>query len=164
MLAQSIPAAGYVPAAGHIGLRVIRLSILLVAAATLFQAQVAQHGVLRPLSEVKFEPDDDVKCLASTVETGDPAKGPSTIILKAPPNCLVPWHYHTAAEQLIVTQGSVQTEMEGMPARALGPGGFAMMPGKAKHQFSCQSKTACVMFVTFDATYDIFWVKDNKSK
>ncbi len=118
----------------------------------------------RPVSEVKFDPDDDVKCLLSAVETGDPAKGPSTIILKAPPNCLVPWHYHTAAEQLTVTQGTVQTEMEGMTARPLGPGGFAMMPGKAKHRFSCQSKTDCVMFVTFDRTYDIFWVKDNKGK
>src|SRR6202044_980120 len=116
-----------------------------------------------PLTEVKFEADDDVKCLASTVETGDPAKGPSTIILKAPPNCLVPWHYHTAAEQLIVTQGSVQTEMDGMAAQTLVPGGFAAMPSKVKHQFSCQSKSECVMLVAFDRTYDIFWVKDNKT-
>jgi quercetin dioxygenase-like cupin family protein len=142
----------------------LRLAILLLGIASLSPSQTPNHGVVRPLSEVKFEQDDDVKCLLSTVETGDPAKGPSTIILKAPPNCLVPWHYHTAAEQLIVTEGIVRTEMEGMPARALGPGGFAMMPGKAKHQFSCQSKTACVMFVTFDRAYDIFWVKDNKSK
>jgi quercetin dioxygenase-like cupin family protein len=142
----------------------LRLAILLLGIASLSQSQTKNHGIVRPLAEVKFQADDDVKCLASTVETGDPAKGPSTIILKAPPNCLVPWHYHTAGEQLIVTQGSVQTEMEGMPARALGPGGFAMMPGKAKHQFSCQSKTACVMFVSFDRAYDIFWVHDNKSK
>ena len=83
----------------------LRLAILLLGIASLSPAQTKNHGVVRPLSEVKFEPDDDVKCLASTVETGDPAKGPSTIILKAPPNCLVPWHYHTAAEQLIVTRG-----------------------------------------------------------
>jgi len=118
----------------------------------------------RSLSEVKFEQDDDVKCLSSAVESGDPAKGPSTIILKSPPNCLVPWHYHTAEEQLIVVEGSVRTEMDGMSARALGAGGFAMMPSNAKHQFSCQSKTACVMFVTFDRVYDIFWVKDNRTK
>jgi hypothetical protein len=43
-------------------------------------------------------------------------------------------------------------------------GGLATMPAKAKHQFSCQSKTAWALFVTFDHTYDIFWVKDNKSK
>jgi quercetin dioxygenase-like cupin family protein len=140
------------------------LAILLFAIPSLFQAQTKSHGIVRPLTEVKFEPDDDVKCLASTVESGDPAKGPSTIILKAPPNCLVPWHCHTAEEQLIVVEGNVRTEMDGMPQRVLGPGGFAAMPSKAKHQFSCQSKTACVMFVTFDRTYDIFWVKDNKSK
>jgi anti-sigma factor ChrR (cupin superfamily) len=142
----------------------LRLVILLLMIASRFEAQTKTHGVVRPAADVKFDPDDDVKCLLSAVETGDPAKGPSTIILKAPRNCLVPWHYHTAAEQLIVTQGSVQTEMEGMLARPLGPAGFAMMPGKAKHQFSCQSKTACVMFVTFDSAYDIFWVKDNKTK
>jgi quercetin dioxygenase-like cupin family protein len=112
------------------------------------------------LTEVKFEQDDDVKCLASAVESGDLAKGPSTIILKAPPNCLVPWHYHTAEEQLTVVEGNLRTEMEGMPALSLGPAGFAMMPSKAKHQFSCRSKTACVMFVAFDRPYDIFWVKD----
>jgi quercetin dioxygenase-like cupin family protein len=138
--------------------------ILLLAIASRFEAQTKTQGAVRPLAEVKFDPDDDVKCLLSAVETGNPATGSSTIILKSPPNCLVPWHYHTATEQLIVVQGSVQTEMEGMSPRPLGPGGFAMMPSKAKHQFSCQSKTACVMFVTFDRTYDIFWVKDNKSK
>jgi len=119
----------------------------------------AQTGVARSLAEVKFAPDDDVKCLSSAVETGDPATGPSTIILKAPPHCVIPWHYHTAQEQLIVIQGRVPTEMEGMAKMDLGPGGFAMMPGKAKHQFSCESKTPCVLFVMFDRKYDIFWVK-----
>ena len=157
MLTHSIPADRSIPAAGFT-ICAIQLFLLLTAASGLCRAQI------RPLSAVKFEQDDDVKCLASAVESGDPAKGPSTIILKAPPSCLVPWHYHTAQEQLIVVQGNVQTEMEGMSARPLGPGGFAKMPGKAKHQFSCQSKTACVMFVTFDGTYDIFWVKDNKTK
>jgi quercetin dioxygenase-like cupin family protein len=141
----------------------LRLAILLLGIASFSLAQT-QHGVVRPLTEVKFDPDDDVKCLLSATETGNPATGPSTFILKAPPNCLVPWHYHTAQEQLIVAQGTVRTEMEGMPAHPLEPGGFAMMPGKAKHQFSCQSKTACVMFVTFDRAYDIFWVKDDKKK
>jgi quercetin dioxygenase-like cupin family protein len=135
---------------------------LIFLAAGLLPAQSGSHGVVRALSEVKFEQDDDVKCLLSAVETGDPSAGPSTIILKAPPGCLVPWHYHTAEEQLVVIQGRVLTEMEGMSAQTLAPGGFAMMPGKAKHQFSCQSKSACVLFVAFDRTYDIFWVKDTK--
>jgi quercetin dioxygenase-like cupin family protein len=138
------------------------LAVALFAAAALATAQSMDKGGARRLAEVKFAQDDDVKCLASALENGDPAKGASTFILKAPPGCLVPWHYHTAEEQLIVIEGTVRTEMAGMAASALGPGGFAMMPGKAKHQFSCQSKNPCVMFVTFDRKYDIFWVKEGK--
>jgi quercetin dioxygenase-like cupin family protein len=108
---------------------------------------------------VKFE-NDDSKCLHSATENGDPDIGPSTLILKAAPSCDVPWHYHTAEEQLIVTQGSVRTEMEGMPAATLESGGFAMMRSKAKHRFYCEAKSECIIFVMFDRKYDIFWVKD----
>jgi quercetin dioxygenase-like cupin family protein len=139
-----------------------RLVALLCLAEGLVLAQGPGKGVMKPLSDVKFEQDDDVKCLTSAVESGNPASGPSMIILKAPPNCLVPWHWHTAAEELMVVEGSVLTEMEGMAAHPLVRGGFAMMPGKAKHQFSCQSRSTCVMFVSFDGKYDIFWVKEDK--
>lgn len=138
--------------------------LALFAALAFAHAQTVSPGsVVKPLSDVKLEPDSDVKCLLSAVESGNPDTGPSTIILKAPPNCLVPWHYHTAGEQLIVVQGDVKTEMSGMAAHILGAGGFAEMPSKVKHQFSCQSKAACVMFVTFDRKYDIFWVNHDKA-
>jgi quercetin dioxygenase-like cupin family protein len=130
---------------------------LFFAAQVLLLAQNTNKGIVKPVSEIKFEQDDAAKCLAGAVENGNPDKGPSTFILKAPANCAVAWHYHTAEEQLIVVQGDVDTEMEGMAPQVLGPGGFAMMPGKAKHRFSC--KTACLIFVTFDRPYDIFWTK-----
>src|SRR5262249_32840757 len=63
------------------------------------------QGVVRRFSEVKFAPDDDVKCLNGVVEKGDPATGPSTFILKAAPGCVVAPHYHTAEEQLMVVRG-----------------------------------------------------------
>ena len=127
--------------------------------AVVASGQAAKPGAVKPLSEVKFEGDES-KCLSSATENGNPDSGPSTLILKAAPKCNVPWHYHTAEEQLIVTQGSVRTEMDGMSAATLDPGGFAMMPSKVKHQFSCQSKTECIMFVTFDRKYDIVWLKE----
>lgn len=138
-------------------------SIVFLAAIASAQAaspMAGKSGVAKALSDVKFE-GDETKCLRSATENGNPDTGPSTFILKAAPNCKVPWHYHTAEEQLIVTQGKVQAEMEGMPAARLESGGFAMMPSKVKHRFSCESKTECVMFVTFDRKYDIVWVKDN---
>jgi quercetin dioxygenase-like cupin family protein len=130
-----------------------------IAFATL-PAQSQKPGIARTLAQVKFE-GDAAKCLSSATENGDPDTGSSTLVLKAAPACKVPWHYHTAEEQLIVTQGAVQAEMDGMAAASLESGGFAMMPSKVKHRFSCESKNECIMFVTFDRKYDIVWVKDS---
>jgi quercetin dioxygenase-like cupin family protein len=123
-------------------------------------ASAAMQGTVKPLAGLRFEADDDVKCLADAIETGDPAKGPSTILLKATPGCVVPWHYHTAMEQVVVIRGELEMEMTGHPATAVGPGGFAAMPGKMAHRFTCKGKQECLLTVMFDGTYDIFWVKD----
>lgn len=117
-------------------------------------------GIVKTLPSVRFLPDGDVKCLAAAIEAGDAKTGPSTWILKAPPGCVVFWHSHTAEEQLMVIDGTVMAEMTGRPPTRLGAGGFAMMGSHMPHQFSCQGKTACLMFVTFDRAYDIRWGKD----
>ena len=125
-------------------------------------AQGAMTGAMKPLDAVPFEPDADVACLASALETGDASTGPSTWILKAPAGCLVPWHSHTAQEQLLVVSGAVIAEMTDHPSTLLGAGGFAMMEGHMTHQFTCQGTAACVMFVSFDKAYDIKWGKTGR--
>ena len=122
-------------------------------------AQSSGTGAITPLPSVRFSPDKGVKCLSSALETGDPATGPSTWILKAPAGCVVPWHYHTAEEQLIVISGSVLAEMSEHPRTRLGPGGFAVMGSRMAHQFTCRKGAACLMMVAFDRAYDIFWGK-----
>src|SRR3954471_13863564 len=87
-------------------------------------AEDTATGAIKPLSSIRFAPDTDVKCLSSAVETGDPATGRSTLMLKAPPGCVVPWHFHTAEEQLIVISGTILAEMNHHPSTRLGPGGF----------------------------------------
>ena len=130
---------------------------LLVALAT--SAQTPSSGIVKPLSDLKFPPDEDVNCLRFELESGDLDKGASTAIMEATPNCVVPAHYHTAVEQLMIVRGEVATGMEGMSTVALGPGGFAMMPSKRVHWFTCSGKEECLMFVTFDRAYDVVWVK-----
>jgi Cupin domain len=122
-------------------------------------AEDAAMGTIKPLSSVRFSPDKDVSCLSSALETGDPTRGPSTFILKAPSGCVVPWHFHTAEEQLIVIRGAVVAEVTTHPSTRLGPGGFAMMGGHMAHQFTCQGKSECLMIVAFDRAYDIYWGK-----
>jgi quercetin dioxygenase-like cupin family protein len=111
---------------------------------------------------VKFPPGDGPDCLQFFLENGDLNTGPSTAIMKATPKCVVPPHYHTAEEQLIIVKGNVSTGMEGMKDTVLGPGGFAMMPSKAPHWFTCTANEECLMFVTFDRAYDIVWLKPTK--
>jgi mannose-6-phosphate isomerase-like protein (cupin superfamily) len=121
-------------------------------------AEDAMTGTVKPFASVPFVPDRDVACLASSLETGDPLTGPSTWILKARPGCVVPWHSHTAEEQLIVVRGAVTAEMTDHRT-PLGPGGFAVMGTRMAHQFACRGTAACVMFVTFNRAYDIRWGK-----
>jgi hypothetical protein len=51
---------------------------------------------------------------------------------------------------------------QGMQNTVLGPGGFAMMPSKQPHWFTCTAKEECLMFVSFDRPCDIVWLKANK--
>lgn len=109
---------------------------------------------------MKFSRDKDVECLLSALETGDPTTGRSTFILKASRGCVVPWHFHTAEEQLIIIiSGTVLAEMTGHQPTWLGPGGLAMMGGHTPHQFTCQGRSTCLMIVAFDRAYDIYWGK-----
>ena len=121
--------------------------------------QSSDKGIVRPFSTVRFEQDENVNCLREATESGDFATSPSVLILKTPPKCVVPWHSHTSAEQLIVIRGSVLAEMEGMAPTLLEPGGFAMMPKQTKHQFSCKSNNDCIMVVSFDGPTTTTWGK-----
>jgi quercetin dioxygenase-like cupin family protein len=141
--------------------RLAPLAIVLAAVLS-SQGQTPHHGVVTPLASAKLAPDGEPACLSVARENGNPDTGPSTFLLEAAPGCVVPAHSHTAEEQLIVVRGDVLTGMDGMPEEILGAGGFAMMPGKAMHWFTCQSKDTCLMFVTFDRTYDIVWRKPQK--
>lgn len=121
-------------------------------------AQFSEAGHATPLDQVQFHAGKKIPCLSSAPETGDPDRGRSTEILKASKDCVVPWHYHTAEEQLFVAGGTLVTEMEGMPAATLERRGFAAMRGKQKHQFTCRSADPCILFVAFNQKYDIIWV------
>ena len=139
------------------GFAALLCAVVGAAAEPAMNAPPAHHAIT-PLKDVPFAQDEDVKCLQSALETGNPDTGPSTFILKAPAGCRVPAHFHSAQEQLIVIRGRVATGMKGTPSVTLTAGGFAVMPGKAIHWFSCDGKEPCLMVVSFDQKYDIVWV------
>ena len=109
----------------------VPLVILLAAVGASSQGQVSPRGIVTPLASATLVFDGEPACLKVARENGDPDKGPSTFLLEAPSGCVVPAHYHTAEEQLMVVRGDVLTGMDGMPETTMGPGGFAMKIGRA---------------------------------
>jgi quercetin dioxygenase-like cupin family protein len=114
--------------------------------------------VLRKMSENKFTSVPELPpCVTQAVQSGDPSKGPAVILFKGKAKCLVPWHWHTSTEQIMLVHGSAKVQMKDSGKSAvLGAGSYAKLPGKHVHQFTCTF--ACTGFVTSDAAFDIHYV------
>ena len=101
-------------------------------------------------------------CLKVAVLRGDPSKESAALMLKFTPGCVVPWHWHTAAEQLVVVSGAGTAEMkDGKPA-AMHPGDYAYLPARSIHQF--KAVTATMMLDIPDAAFDIHYVDQSGSE
>jgi quercetin dioxygenase-like cupin family protein len=97
------------------------------------------------------------QCLTVAVQRGDPGKGPSVLLLKFKAGCVVPWHWHTAAEGLMLVSGTGRAEMKGGGAPiTMRAGDYAFLPGKSVHQFAAM--TNVVMFDSPEAAFDIHYV------
>lgn len=98
------------------------------------------------------------ECSQSLVESGDPSKGPSVLLVKLDPACVVPWHWHTPTEHIMLVTGILGLQAKGEKPAALGRGDFALMPARHIHQAKCQSSTACEFFIHSDGAFDIHYV------
>ncbi len=136
------------------------MRLIAAIVACVFAAHAEDMGVIRKLSENKLAPMAGLpSCISMAVESGDPSKGASVIVFKGTAGCVIPWHWHTPAEHVMVVSGSAKVEMKGGSSATLGAGGYAMMPSKHVHQFTCSS--ACSAFVYSDAAFDIHYVDDS---
>ena len=110
------------------------------------QADTAKYGSLPVLPS----------CASFAVERGDPTSGPSVLLIKAASGCVVPWHWHTASEELLIVSGKSKIEMEGQAAQPLTKGSYAFLPAKHHHQFTCQMQ--CLFFNNVAGAFDIHYV------
>ena len=134
---------------------------LIVCAGTL----VAQDDkpVVAPVSASKFAPLPVLpSCVTISVQRGDPSKGPSSILLKAASGCKIPWHWHTANENIVFISGSGKMQMKEDPKpQTVKPGDYVFLPGKHTHEFTCTAN--CLLFDMPEGAFDIHYVdKDGK--
>jgi quercetin dioxygenase-like cupin family protein len=111
----------------------------------------------RNIGEMKFVPvPGPPTCAPGSVQSGDPTRGPSVILGKLGAGCVVPWHWHTPNEYLMIVSGVVRLEVKDGKPLTLRAGAFALMPSRHVHQARCPA--ACVLYVHSDTAFDIHYV------
>jgi quercetin dioxygenase-like cupin family protein len=98
-------------------------------------------------------------CIPGAVVKGDPAKEAFIAYAKVEGRCVVPWHWHTANEHLIVVSGVLHMETKDGKPLMLRAGGFAMMPSHHAHQASCLK--SCSIYVYSDGPFDMHYIDAN---
>jgi quercetin dioxygenase-like cupin family protein len=95
-------------------------------------------------------------CSTFAAQRGDPNKGPAVLLLKVASGCVIPWHWHTASESLMMVSGKARVEMKPTGAHTLTAGDYLYLAGKEVHQFTCSS--SCLLFDVPDGAFDIHYV------
>jgi hypothetical protein len=101
------------------------------------------------------------ECTTIAPLRGDMANGPSTLMVRMTTNCLVPNHWHTPSEELVVLQGAPLAQMKGEKAQVLEVGSYSQLPSGHIHRFRCISEEDCLIFVVADAAFDIHYLDTN---
>ena len=115
------------------------------------------QAMAQNMAEMKFAPFPGLPtCTPGSVQSGDPAKGPSIILAKIAAGCIIPWHWHTPNERLMLVSGVATVQMKDGKPVTLRAGGFATMPAHHVHQFRCIKD--CVLYIYSDAAFDIHYV------
>ena len=85
---------------------------------------------------------------------GDPGKPNADVFLKLPAKAVVPEHWHTSAERMVLVAGELHITYAGQPTAVLRPGSYAYGPAKLSHKGTCVSSTPCVLFIAFELPVD----------
>jgi len=137
--------------------KIVRLTL----SACLALASIAAHSQIamsyKAAATTKFGPHPALPaCATIAVQDGDPGKGESIIMLRAKAGCVLPWHWHTPNERLIIVSGSAKADMKDMKPTMLHPGDFILLPSKGIHQFT--ALTNVELFDISDAPFDMHYV------
>ena len=135
------------------------LSLLVLLASALIMPLAAQGPDQMPyaaMASSKFVTLPVLpSCMTISAQRGDPVKGAAVLLLKFKSGCVVPWHWHTANENLMMVSGNGKSEMSG-GAHTMAMGDYLYLAGRQVHQFTCIS--SCLVFDVIDEAFDIHYV------
>ncbi len=139
--------------------RLVCCLLFVVLASALISPLAAQSSDQMPyaaLASTKFVTLPMLpSCMTLSAQHGDPMKGAAVLLLKVKSGCVVPWHWHTANENLMMVSGKGKSEMSS-GAHTMAMGDYLYLAGKQVHQFTCIS--SCLVFDVIDGAFDIHYV------
>lgn len=131
--------------------------LVLVLFSVICFAQSGDQMSYASVSSTRFAPLPVLPtCMTLSAVHGDPTQGAATILAKATAGCVIPWHWHTANEQLIFVAGTATVEPKGAAGHDMKGGDFIFLPAKQTHQFTCTA--TCVFYDVIDGAFDIHYV------
>lgn len=95
-------------------------------------------------------------CFAAVPVHGDPRSQPSLFLMRGEAGCAVPWHWHSASENIIITAGHARAQVRGHEWSALSPGDFISVPAKESMRFSCVNR--CALYLYSDGPFTLHYV------
>ena len=87
---------------------------------------------------------------------GDPAKPNVDILFQVPGDSVLPNHWHTSAERMILLSGVLHVTYEGQEKAIIEAGSYAYGPAGRPHDAYCAAGDRCVLFIAFEAPLDAF--------
>jgi len=136
------------------------LSVLLVAACAAARAQspATEPALSRTVQDTLLQwgpcpPFMPTGCEIAVLH-GDPAKPNADVFFRVPGGAVIPAHWHTSAERMVLVSGEMKVAYAGQKPTTLRPGTYAYGPPKATHDATCTSKDPCVLFIAFEGPVD----------
>lgn len=91
---------------------------------------------------------------AIAVLHGDPSKPNADVFLRVPSKYVIPAHWHTSPERMILVTGRLEVTYKGQAAATLDVGTYAYGPAKLPHNATCLSDDPCTLFIAFEGAVD----------
>ena len=85
---------------------------------------------------------------------GAPDQPNADVFFKVAPQEVLPHHWHSSAERMVLVQGRLEVQYDGQDAVLLEPGMYAYGPPKLPHVGQCVSDDHCVLFIAFEGPID----------
>lgn len=137
---------------------------LLFAVGCVKQAPVTDPGVAHPLRYMLALPADAISWnpidpaqpdgVLLAVASGDPATGPSVLLMSFPGGSQAPLHTHSATYTAIVLAGAPAHGVSAEDNLTLDVGSYWVQPGGEPHFDACTGAERCVLALAFEGPRD----------